>query len=107
MEGHGTSTSVGDAVELNSLMEAFSGAHVAPGSIALGSVKSNIGHLKAAAGAAGMLKATLALHDKVLPPSINFERPNANLRLDRVAICREHRAARLGGRRRSPAGRRA
>ena len=79
MEGHGTSTSVGDAVELNSLMEAFSGAHVPPGSIALGSVKSNIGHLKAAAGAAGMLKATLALHDKVLPPSINFERPNPNL----------------------------
>ena len=79
MEGHGTSTSVGDAVELNSLMEAFSGAHVAPGSIALGSVKSNIGHLKAAAGAAGMLKATLALHDKVLPPSINFERPNSNV----------------------------
>ena len=54
-------------------------AHVAPGSIALGSVKSNIGHLKAAAGAAGMLKATLALHEKVLPPSINFERPNPNL----------------------------
>ena len=79
MEGHGTSTSVGDAVELNSLMEAFSEAHVPPGSIALGSVKSNIGHLKAAAGAAGMLKATLALHDKVLPPSINFERPNSNV----------------------------
>ena len=52
---------------------------MAPGSIALGSVKSNIGHLKAAAGAAGMLKTTLALHDKVLPPSINFERPNPNL----------------------------
>jgi acyl transferase domain-containing protein len=79
MEGHGTSTSVGDAVELNSLMEAFSGAHLAPGSVALGSVKSNIGHLKAAAGAAGMLKAALALRDKVLPPSINFERPNPNL----------------------------
>ncbi|HEX2467625.1 MAG TPA: beta-ketoacyl synthase N-terminal-like domain-containing protein, partial [Solirubrobacterales bacterium] len=79
IEGHGTSTSVGDAVELNSLTEAFSGAQVAPGSIALGSVKSNIGHLKGAAGAAGMLKATLALHDKVLPPSINFERPNPNL----------------------------
>ena len=79
VEGHGTSTSVGDAVELNSLMEAFSSAQLPPGSIALGSVKSNIGHLKAAAGAAGMLKATLALHDKVLPPSINFERPNPNL----------------------------
>jgi acyl transferase domain-containing protein/acyl carrier protein len=79
IEGHGTSTSVGDAVELNSLTEAFAGSHVAPGSIALGSVKSNIGHLKGGAGAAGMLKATLALHEKVLPPSINFERPNPNL----------------------------
>ena len=79
IEGHGTSTRVGDAVELNALMEAFSGVQLAPGSIALGSVKSNIGHLKAAAGAAGMLKATLALHNKVLPPSLNFERPNHNL----------------------------
>ena len=79
IEGHGTSTRVGDAVELKALMEAFSGVRLAPGSIALGSVKSNIGHLKAAAGAAGMLKATLALHNKVLPPSLNFERPNHNL----------------------------
>ncbi|MGA6947301.1 MAG: polyketide synthase, partial [Solirubrobacterales bacterium] len=79
VEGHGTSTSVGDAVELQSLMEAFSGAQLPRGSIALGSVKSNFGHLKGAAGAAGMLKATLALHGKVLPPSINFERPNPNV----------------------------
>jgi acyl transferase domain-containing protein/NADP-dependent 3-hydroxy acid dehydrogenase YdfG/acyl carrier protein len=79
IEGHGTSTRVGDVAEVTSLMEAFSGAHLAPGSVALGSVKSNIGHLKAAAGAAGMLKATLALHEKVLPASINFERPNPNL----------------------------
>ena len=79
IEGHGTSTRVGDAVELSALMEAFSGAGLKPGSIALGSVKSNIGHLKAAAGAAGLFKATLALHEKVLPPSLNFERPNPNV----------------------------
>ena len=97
MEGHGTSTSVGDAVELNSLMDAFSGAQAAPGSIALGSVKSNIGHLKAAAGAAGMIKATLALNDKLLPPSINFEQPNSNLDWSAVALRGQHRAARLGG----------
>ncbi len=47
--------------------------------MALGSVKSNIGHLKGAAGAAGILKAALALHHKVLPPSLNFERPNPNV----------------------------
>ena len=42
-------------------------------------MKSNIGHLKGAAGAAGMLKTALALHDKVLPPSLNFDRPNPNV----------------------------
>ena len=79
LEGHGTSTRVGDAVELTALAEAFSGAHLPRGSVALGSVKSNIGHLKSAAGAAGLLKATLALHEKVLPPSINFEHANPNV----------------------------
>ncbi len=79
MEGHGTSTAVGDVVEVGSIAAAFAGAQLAPGSVALGSVKSNIGHLKGAAGAAGMLKTTLALHDKVLPPSLNFDRPNPNV----------------------------
>ena len=69
---------VGDVVEVASLARS-SPARLAPGSIALGSVKSNIGHLKAAAGAAGLLKAALALHHKVLPPSIDFERPNPNI----------------------------
>ena len=53
VEGHGTSTRVGDVVEVTSLAEAFAGADLPPASVALGSVKSNIGHLKAAAGAAG------------------------------------------------------
>ncbi len=76
MEGHGTSTSVGDAIELQSMTEVLSSFHLPAGSVALGSVKSNIGHLKGAAGAAGLLKATLALRDKVLPPSVNFAHPN-------------------------------
>src|SRR6202035_2437134 len=50
-----------------------------PPSVALGSVKSNIGHLKGAAGAAGMLKAALALHDKVLPPSLHCETPSPDI----------------------------
>ncbi len=79
VEGHGTSTRVGDVVEVTSLAEAFAGADLAQASVALGSVKSNIGHLKAAAGAAGILKATLALHHKSIPPSLNFERPNPNV----------------------------
>jgi acyl transferase domain-containing protein/acyl carrier protein len=79
VEGHGTSTRVGDVVEISSLTEAFAGADLAPGSVALGSVKSNIGHLKAAAGAAGILKTALALHHGEIPPSLNFERPNPNV----------------------------
>jgi len=79
IEGHGTSTKVGDVVEVNSLNEIFGKLDLRAGSIALGSVKSNFGHLKSAAGAAGLLKAVLALHDHVLPPSANFERPNPQL----------------------------
>jgi len=79
IEGHGTSTRVGDVVEVESMNAVFSGLGLAPGSVALGSVKSNLGHLKGAAGAAGLLKATLALRDKVLPPSLHFDRPNPSI----------------------------
>ncbi len=79
VEGHGTSTKVGDVVEVESLIEAFGAAGLPAHSIPLGSVKSNIGHLKAGAGAAGFFKATMALAHKVVPPSLNFERPNPNL----------------------------
>ena len=79
LEGHGTSTKVGDVAEVESLNEVF-GKHGLPaGSIPLGSVKSNIGHLKGAAGAAGILKTALALHEKVLPPSLNCGRTNPNI----------------------------
>jgi len=77
VEAHGTSTRVGDVVEVESLSQMFSGA--AHGSIGLGSAKSNIGHLKAGAGAAGLLKATLALHHKILPPTLNADPTNPNI----------------------------
>ena len=79
IEGHGTSTRVGDVAEVESLIAGLSGYGLDRSSIPLGSVKSNIGHLKGAAGAAGLLKATLALRDKILPPSLGFERPNPNI----------------------------
>ena len=79
IEGHGTSTRVGDVVEVNSLNAIFGQFGLPPGSIALGSVKSNVGHLKSAAGAAGLFKVVMALHEKVLPPSVNYERPNPNI----------------------------
>ncbi|MEA2070463.1 MAG: beta-ketoacyl synthase N-terminal-like domain-containing protein [Asgard group archaeon] len=77
IEAHGTSTSVGDAVELQVLDEL--GADISPASIALSSVKSQIGHLKSAAGIASLIKTALALHHKTLPPSINFETPNPKI----------------------------
>ena len=79
MEGHGTSTSVGDVVEVQSMAEVLGSFDLSVGSVALGSVKSNIGHLKGAAGAAGLLKAALALRDSVLPPSVHCEHPNPNI----------------------------
>jgi len=79
IEGHGTSTTVGDVVEAESMAEVLRGYSLPQGSVPLGSVKSNIGHLKGAAGAAGILKAALALRDKVLPPSVHCEHPNPEI----------------------------
>ncbi len=77
IEAHGTSTRVGDVVEVESLTKIFASA--AANSIGIGSAKSNIGHLKAGAGAAGLLKAAMALHQKILPPTLNAKRPNPNI----------------------------
>jgi acyl transferase domain-containing protein/acyl carrier protein/NAD(P)-dependent dehydrogenase (short-subunit alcohol dehydrogenase family) len=82
IEGHGTSTAVGDIAEFESLVEAFKDFGVPAGSIALGSVKSNIGHLKGAAGAAGIAKAMFALKEKELPPSLNYLQPNPSINFD-------------------------
>jgi len=79
IEGHGTSTAVGDVAELQSMALVFEPLGLPVGHIALGSVKSNVGHLKSAAGAVGMLKTIYALHDKLLPPTVNFTRPNPKI----------------------------
>ncbi|MHB8877819.1 MAG: beta-ketoacyl synthase N-terminal-like domain-containing protein, partial [Myxococcaceae bacterium] len=79
IEGHGTSTKVGDVVEVESLAKVIAPSGLPKRSIALGSVKSQIGHLKSGAGAAGLLKAVFALHHKVLPPSINFREANPDI----------------------------
>jgi len=84
IEAHGTSTRVGDVVEINSLNAVFAPFELPVASIAIGSVKSNIGHLKSAAGAAGLLKVIYALHERVLPPSVNFIRPNPEIDFSRL-----------------------
>jgi acyl transferase domain-containing protein/NADP-dependent 3-hydroxy acid dehydrogenase YdfG len=84
VEAHGTATKAGDAAEFESLCEVFGGSGRRDGPwCALGTVKSQIGHTKAAAGAAGLVKAVLALHHRVLPPTIKVRRPNTRLGLDR------------------------
>jgi acyl transferase domain-containing protein/NAD(P)-dependent dehydrogenase (short-subunit alcohol dehydrogenase family) len=92
VEAHGTSTRVGDVVEVQSLAECFCGAP--RGSVGLGSAKSNIGHLKAGAGAAGLLKAVYAIHHAELPPTLQAERPNPAIDFDATPffLVREPRA---------------
>ena len=77
LEAHGTGTKVGDAVEVSALREVY-GEGANPW-CCLGSVKSQIGHAKAAAGAAGLIKAALALHHKVIPPTIKVETPQKEI----------------------------
>lgn len=80
IEGHGTATSVGDAIEVAALRRVF-GADGARKRV-LGSVKTNIGHLGWAAGMAGLLKTVLALHYRKIPPTLHFSRPNPALQLE-------------------------
>ncbi|HWE36330.1 MAG TPA: beta-ketoacyl synthase N-terminal-like domain-containing protein, partial [Isosphaeraceae bacterium] len=76
IEAHGTGTRVGDAIELQALEEVYGAARPGGAWCALGSVKSQMGHTKAAAGAAGLIKAAMALHHKVLPPTLKVRRPS-------------------------------
>jgi len=76
VETHGTGTPLGDPIEIAALTRAFQSASPRNGTCAIGSVKSNIGHLDAAAGVTGLIKTVLALTHRQIPPSLHFERPN-------------------------------
>ena len=90
LEAHGTGTAAGDVAEFDGLKEVFTEDTPAKSGypdfqhIALGSIKSQIGHTKAAAGIAGLIKTTLALHHKILPPTINIERPSEKLGIEKT-----------------------
>src|SRR5579885_2479769 len=81
IEAHGTATMLGDAVELAAMQKAFGLSTQKKGFCAIGSVKPNIGHLDRASGVAGLIKTSLALHHKQLPPSLNFERTSPDIDL--------------------------
>ena len=77
IEAHGTGTKLGDPIEIEALNKAFenNSSH----NCAIGSVKTNIGHLDAAAGVAGLIKTTLSLYHKQLPASLHFDEPNPEI----------------------------
>jgi acyl transferase domain-containing protein/acyl carrier protein len=79
IEAHGTATPLGDPIEIAALSQVFRAGTEKRNFCALGSVKSNIGHLDAAAGIAGLIKASLSLENAMLPASLNFERPNPQI----------------------------
>jgi acyl transferase domain-containing protein len=84
VEAHGTGTPLGDVIEVAALTQAFAAGTERKQFCALGSVKTNIGHLDAAAGVSGLIKATLALEHGQIPPSLHFERPNPRIEFERT-----------------------
>jgi len=83
VECHGTGTALGDPIELQALTRAFRRQTKRVGFCPIGSVKSNFGHLEQCAGIAGLIKAVLALHHGLIPPSLHFTTPNPRIPFDR------------------------
>ncbi|MEW5926515.1 MAG: amino acid adenylation domain-containing protein [Gemmatimonadota bacterium] len=83
VEGHGSATELGDPIEVEALTQAFRAGTDRTGFCALGSVKSNVGHLDSAAGVAGLIKTVLSLEHGEIPPSLYFERPSPRIDFER------------------------
>ncbi|MEG4584581.1 SDR family NAD(P)-dependent oxidoreductase [Microcoleus sp. MOSTC5] len=79
IETHGTGTPIGDPIEIAGLTKAFRTSTQKKGFCAIGSVKTNVGHLVWASGVAGLIKTVLALKHKLIPPSLHFEQPLPNI----------------------------
>ncbi|MFG6101406.1 beta-ketoacyl synthase N-terminal-like domain-containing protein [Leptothoe sp. EHU-05/26/07-4] len=79
VETHGTGTPLGDPIEIAALRQAYSASTQKQGFCAIGSVKTNVGHLDSAAGVTGLIKTVLALKHQLIPPSLNFETPNPEI----------------------------
>lgn len=81
VEAHGTGTKVGDPIEITAIAAVLSKCRTQSNPLFVGSVKANIGHLESASGLAGLLKAIVCLERGMIPPSINFESENKDLKL--------------------------
>ena len=86
VEAHGTGTSLGDAIEAKALGAVLADGRAGDSTCLIGSVKTNIGHLEAAAGVAGLIKVALAMRHRMIPPSLNFSEPNPNIPFDRLPL---------------------
>ena len=82
VETHGTGTMIGDPIELKALSEVYSSFCDKKRYCAVGSVKTNIGHLMSAAGVSGLIKTALAIHNRIIPPTLNCITPNPRFRFD-------------------------
>jgi acyl transferase domain-containing protein len=82
VEAHGTATPLGDSIEIQALTKAFRASTDKNGFCAVGSVKSNLGHLDAAAGVTGLIKTVLSLKHRLIPPSLHFKEPNPAIDFD-------------------------
>ena len=86
LEAHGTGTELGDPIELQAAASALAADRRGTGPLLVGSVKTNIGHLEAAAGMAGIIKVLLALQNDCIPGQLNFETPNPHIPWDRLDV---------------------
>ena len=106
IEAHGTGTALGDPIEIAALTRAFRASTEKQGFCAIGSVKTNLGHLNAAAGVTGLIKTVLALKHQMIPPSLHFEQPNPQIDFANSPFYVNTTACRLAGGRAPPPGRR-
>ncbi|MGJ7519873.1 amino acid adenylation domain-containing protein [Variovorax sp. LT1P1] len=93
VEAHGTATPMGDPVEIEGLRQAYARHTSDLGFCAIGSLKSNVGHMVTAAGAGGLIKTVLALHHETLPPSLHFDAPNPSIDFGATPFHVQHKLA--------------
>ena len=86
LEAHGTGTELGDPIEIEAMSAVYGQGRPSDRPLLIGSVKTNVGHLEAAAGIAGLVKAVLAMGECRVPPHLNFNTPNPHIEWDRMAV---------------------